>query len=119
MPKRDAIITKAWYEGASWLYFLWPLSLIYHLVIRLRQYFYLKGVFKTYHAEVPVIVVGNITVGGTGKSPLVCYLIKALRERGYNPGVVSRGYGAKIKQNEVREVMNASLPSEVGGPRQP
>lgn len=111
---RDETITKAWYEGASWLYLLWPVSLIYHLIILIRQSLYHRGVLKTHRVNVPVVVVGNITVGGTGKSPLVCHLVDALRVQGFNPGIVSRGYGSKINKHQVREVYNTSLPSEVG-----
>jgi tetraacyldisaccharide 4'-kinase len=115
MPQtRDAIITKAWYEGALWLYLLWPLSLIYQAVIIIRGFFYRSGVFKVHHVGVPVVVVGNITVGGTGKSPLVCHLIESLRNKGFNPGIVSRGYGAKIGKYQVREVFAHSLATEVG-----
>lgn len=111
---RDAIITKAWYKGALWLYLLWPLSLIYQFVIYIRRYFYRQGIFKTHRVDVPVIVVGNITVGGTGKSPLVCHLVESLRNKGFNPGIISRGYGAKLARHQVREVFAQSLPSEVG-----
>lgn len=111
---RDAIITRAWYEGALWLYLLWPLSLIYYLVIRLRRSLYQRGFFKVHRVSVPVVVVGNITVGGTGKSPLVCHLVESLRQAGYSPGIISRGYGAKIAKNQVREVFTHSFASEVG-----
>tara|TARA_R110001592_G_scaffold291131_1_gene560384 strand:+ start:18897 stop:19913 length:1017 start_codon:yes stop_codon:yes gene_type:complete len=111
---RDAIITKAWYQGAIWLYLLWPLSLIYYAVISIRKFFYRLGLFKVHSVKVPVVVVGNITVGGTGKSPLVCHLVESLREKGFNPGIVSRGYGAKLGNYQVREVFAHSLVSEVG-----
>lgn len=111
---RDAMITKAWYEGALWLYLLWPLSLIYHLVIVIRRSFYRSGVFKVHHIDVPVVVIGNITVGGTGKSPLVCHLVEALISQGFTPGIISRGYGAKLAKNQVREVFTHSFASEVG-----
>ena len=110
----DEFITKAWYSGAAWLYLLWPLSVLYFLIISLRKWCYRKGVFKTYQSALPLIVVGNITVGGTGKSPLVCYLVESLREQGFTPGIVSRGYGAKLGKAQVREVSVHSLPSEVG-----
>jgi tetraacyldisaccharide 4'-kinase len=114
MQTRDAIITKAWYEGALWLYLLWPLSILYHAVIVIRKFFYRLGIFKVHYVNVPVVVVGNITVGGTGKSPLVCHLVESLRNKGFNPGIVSRGYGAKLGKYQVREVFAHSLPSEVG-----
>lgn len=113
-PSPDELITKAWYSGATWLYLLWPLSLFYHLIILIRRWCYRAGVFQIYRSDLPVVVVGNITVGGTGKSPLVCYLVESLRENGFNPGVVSRGYGAKLGKTQVREVFANSLPSEVG-----
>lgn len=110
----DEFITKAWYAGAAWLYLLWPLSVLYFLIISLRKWCYRRGVFKVYRSGLPLIVVGNITVGGTGKSPLVCYLVESLREQGFTPGIVSRGYGAKLGKTQVREVSVNSLPSEVG-----
>jgi len=94
---RDELIIKAWYEGALWLYFLWPLSLIYHALITLRKLCYRWGIFKVHRIGIPVVIVGNITVGGTGKSPLVCHLVESLRKQGFNPGIVSRGYGAKLE----------------------
>jgi len=107
-------VTKSWYQGAYWLYFLWPLYLVYRVVTLLRKYLYQVRFFKSYRAKVPVIVVGNITLGGTGKSPLVAYLVESLKEMGFKPGVVSRGYGAKISSEQVREVHTNSLVSEVG-----
>jgi tetraacyldisaccharide 4'-kinase len=107
-------ITQAWYSKAKWLYALWPLSLLYRLIVVLRKRAFDAGLLKIYRSTKPLIVVGNITVGGTGKSPLVCYLAQALSEHGLHPGVVSRGYGATIGKRQVREVFRHSLASEVG-----
>lgn len=107
-------LTDAWYQGAFWLYLLAPLALLYSCVILLRTFLFRIGVFSAYRSRLPVIVVGNITVGGTGKSPLVSYLVKSLQEKGYRPGVISRGYGAPIPSEECREVFETSLPAEVG-----
>ena len=110
----DEFISRAWYSSAKWLYLLWPLSVLYYCVILLRKWCYARQWFTVYRASKPVIVVGNITVGGTGKSPLVCYLVEALRDQGLHPGIVSRGYGANIATTEVREVSLDSQASEVG-----
>jgi len=107
-------VTKSWYQGAFWLYLLWPFYLIYRVITFLRKSLYQFHFFKSYRAKVPVVVVGNITLGGTGKSPLVAYLVDSLKEMGFKPGVVSRGYGAAILKDEVREVKVNSLVSEVG-----
>ena len=68
------------------------LSLIYCSVIRLRNFLYARGAFKTYRSDVPVISVGNITAGGTGKTPLVIWVCRLLEERGISTAILTRGY---------------------------
>jgi tetraacyldisaccharide 4'-kinase len=84
-------LEKAWYNGSRWPLLLYPLEKFFIAVSRYRRR---KHELTQWRASVPIIVVGNINVGGTGKSPLVIALIKLLREKGYKPGVVSRGYTA-------------------------
>ena len=88
-------LIKAWYQGSAWLYCLWPLSLVYRVLISVRRQCYRLGLFKRYKASVPIIVVGNITLGGTGKTPLVIALCQELKQAGFKPGVISRGYGSQ------------------------
>lgn len=85
--------TRVWHEGHPALWLLWPLMLLYALITSLRRGLYRLGVFKSQDFPVPIMVVGNITVGGTGKTPLTLALIERLRAEGFKPGVVSRGYG--------------------------
>ncbi len=91
------MITKIWYENNVLQYLLFPLSLIYRTLISIRRFLYKKNIFKTHKFNIPLIIVGNITVGGTGKTPLVIALVKALQKNGFHPGVISRGYGGKSK----------------------
>jgi tetraacyldisaccharide 4'-kinase len=88
-------VNKHWYrEPLTFLSFcLLPLSLVFRAVVYVRRAMYQYGFKKVFNAPVPVIVVGNITVGGTGKTPLVIWLANFLRSQGYKPGIVSRGYG--------------------------
>ncbi|PLW69510.1 tetraacyldisaccharide 4'-kinase [Pseudohalioglobus lutimaris] len=87
-------IEAAWYRGDAWLWALRPLELLFRLVSALRRALYRRNLLSTYRAPLPVVVVGNITVGGTGKTPVVIALVEALHARGITAGVVSRGYGA-------------------------
>lgn len=84
-----------WYRKSPWLLLLWPLSLLFCLLAMLRRQLYLGGLFKSYSLPVPVIVAGNITVGGSGKTPLVLWLANYLKQQGYRPGLISRGYGGQ------------------------
>ncbi len=88
-------IAAAWYRGDRWLLLLRPLEFLFRGIVFLRRRAYGAGLFRAYRAERPVVIVGNITVGGTGKTPVVIALVEALQARGLSPGVVSRGYGAR------------------------
>jgi len=83
---------KLWYGKSKWAYLLWPLSLIYYFIIVLRKWCYRNGIRSSTRFSPVVIVVGNITVGGTGKSPMVAYLAQRLLSQGLRVGLVSRGY---------------------------
>jgi tetraacyldisaccharide 4'-kinase len=92
---------------------LTPLSWLYCAVVALRRWCYRVGLLRSTRLPVPVVVVGNITVGGTGKTPLVCWLAELLRGAGYRPGIVSRGYGGRAR-TWPRAVEPDSDPAEVG-----
>lgn len=106
-------IHRVWYEGASGYWALLPLSGLFWLMINVRRLLYFCGVFKPKSVGVPVIVVGNITAGGTGKTPVSIWLAKSLKERGFMPGIVSRGYGGSKSSSPMR-VDAASDPAVVG-----
>ena len=91
---------------------LYPASLVFGAVTAVRRAAYRAGVLPASSLPVPVIVVGNITVGGTGKTPLVLWLVEFLRRRGRTPGIVSRGYGGK--EGAPRRVLADSDPLVVG-----
>lgn len=90
-------LPRLWYKPslAAALIPLLPVSWLFHLLVRLRQTAYHYGAIRSQRLPVPVIVIGNLTVGGSGKTPLVLWLIKHLREAGKRPGIISRGYGGK------------------------
>lgn len=89
-------LERAWYRRSPWLKLLRPLSALYTCIVQRRRDDFITGArsSRVWKAPVPVLVVGNISVGGTGKTPLVMALIHSLRAQGWSPGVVSRGYGA-------------------------
>jgi tetraacyldisaccharide 4'-kinase len=89
-----------------------PLSWLFAVLSFLRRYLYKIHWLKSYRVAVPVIVVGNINVGGTGKTPLVIWLAEQLTLAGYKPGIISRGYGGSAKQ--VAQVLSSSDPAIVG-----
>lgn len=88
-------LVAAWYQGHPLLVLLRPLSLLYKAVVQGKREAFLAGRTDSYRAPVPVIVVGNITLGGTGKTPMILWLIEHCQSLGLRVGVISRGYGAK------------------------
>lgn len=90
-------LVGAWYREAWWLWLLRPFEFLFRSIAALRRSLYRSGVLRVYRPGKPLVVVGNITVGGTGKTPVVIALVEALQAAGLRPGVVSRGYGATAK----------------------
>jgi len=113
MTGQGSGLEAAWYRSAWWLWFLRPLELLFRLLAAVRRQLYKSGFLKTYRAARPVVVIGNITVGGTGKTPVVIGLVEALQSRGLKPGVVSRGYGAQSGEFP-REVLADSTAADCG-----
>ncbi|MQL48497.1 tetraacyldisaccharide 4'-kinase [Photorhabdus khanii] len=91
------MIERIW-SGRSWLYLLLlPFSALYGLISGLRRLSYKAGLSQSWKAPVPIVVVGNLTAGGNGKTPVVIWLVEQLQKKGYRVGVVSRGYGGKAE----------------------
>lgn len=100
-------ITDTWYKDYFLGAWLMPLGAIFHDIIRFRKFLYRVGLLKQFKLSVPVIVVGNITVGGTGKTPLTLWLAEYLLQIGYNPGIISRGYAGKAEIWPQRVTLNS------------
>jgi tetraacyldisaccharide 4'-kinase len=92
------MFTTLWYRKNVGCYLLLPFSWLYRLALAIKRLSYQLGWRRVTHFPVPVVVVGNITVGGTGKTPLIIALAHFLTANGYKPGIVSRGYGGKATQ---------------------
>src|SRR5713226_7646348 len=82
---------RHWYRLSSVSVLLFPISLVFRLLVAFRRLLFRLGVLPSVRLEVPVIIVGNMTVGGTGKTPLILALVEALRAKGLRPGILSRG----------------------------
>lgn len=101
----------AWYERhlAIPLWPLLPVSWAFGVLAALRRWLYRRGVLRSCRLPVPVVVVGNLTVGGSGKTPLVLWLVRCLREHGWHPGIISRGYGGSGRVCSVDAASPSSL----------
>ena len=111
MATRDTLL-RAWYANGPLPWWAAPLAALYGAVVRCRVALYRRGWLRAERLPVPVVVVGNLTAGGTGKTPLVMAIVEALRARGLRPGVVSRGYGGR--QRGAMLLGTAPDPAQVG-----
>jgi len=107
-----AWIERYWQKVTPLAVLLYPLSLAFRLAVATRRALYRSGLLHSTRLPVPVVVVGNISAGGTGKTPLVLWIAAFLAGRGLRPGIVSRGYGGRA--NEPRAVRADSDPALVG-----
>jgi len=98
----DSRLQRAWYGDSALAWLLLPLTALYAGVSALRRRLYRSGWLRVQRVEVPVVVVGNLTAGGTGKTPVTLWLAEALRRRGLRPGIVSRGYGGVAGRTPVQ-----------------
>jgi len=103
---------RAWQRVTLLTVLLYPVSLVFRALSALRRAAYAAALLKSRRLPVPVIVVGNITVGGTGKTPLTLWLASYLARHGRRPGIVSRGHGSSLR--EPREVNAAADAAQVG-----
>lgn len=87
---------QQWQTRGFWPGLLWPLSGLVRCYVWVKGRWYQGGAQRVYRAPVPVVIVGNLYVGGVGKTPVVIALVQALLALGWNPGVISRGYGIKL-----------------------
>lgn len=108
----EAVLTRAWLRRGLLASALWPVSLLFHFISAVRRALYRAGILRGTRLPVPVVVVGNIFIGGTGKTPLTIWLVEELRRAGFVPGVISRGYGAQ--NDRPVAVTAASTPKSVG-----
>jgi tetraacyldisaccharide 4'-kinase len=111
-PAWQDTLRQAWTRRGALAWGLWPFSLLYGLLVRIRQALYLWGWFKSEGVSVPLVVVGNVVVGGVGKTPVVIALVAHWQAQGLAVGVISRGYGRRSKG--CQEVTTRTSAMDVG-----
>jgi tetraacyldisaccharide 4'-kinase len=112
----ESVLLRAWRRRGPLACLLWPVSLLYRALVALRAALFRSGLLASGSAGVPVLVVGNVVAGGSGKTPVVMALVRHLAARGFSVGVVSRGYGRQLAKDapDCREVTPDSAAADVG-----
>jgi tetraacyldisaccharide 4'-kinase len=111
--KLEAFINNVWYGDSHTYIVLLPLTALFALLAALRRYLYRQGILGSKKIPVPVVVIGNIAVGGAGKTPVTLWLAGFLKDKGLNPAIISRGYGGRKTSSSVL-VTAESDPALVG-----
>lgn len=111
-PRLQQILTSVWTRRGLLAWLLWPLALLFGALAALRRALYRVGLFKAESVPAVVMVVGNVVLGGAGKTPVVMALVRHLMARNIPVGVISRGYGRRTK--DCREVLADSPVSDTG-----
>lgn len=106
-------IDRLWYQQSKIAWLLLPFSFLFYLVVQCRRFAFRNHWLPSKSVSIPVVVVGNLTAGGAGKTPMILALIELLQRHGYRPGVVSRGYGGSYSSDFVW-LHDEHLPDEVG-----
>lgn len=88
---------RHWYRRGPIAWLLWPASVVFSIIVLVRRFLYQLRVLPSAHPGIPVIVVGNLTVGGSGKTPLALWIAEFLKKQGWSPALVSRGYGGSAR----------------------
>ncbi len=92
----ERLFMLSWYGKLQWTWFFWPIMKLFQYVVAKKRRQFLDA--EPLPSKLPVIVIGNITVGGTGKTPVVMALVSYLQSKGYRPGIISRGYGGALTE---------------------
>lgn len=109
----DKVMQRIWYDGSAAYRILLPLSWLFAGLLTIRRQLYKRGFLRTVFVDAPVVVVGNISVGGTGKTPVTIWLARQLTKRGMRPGIASRGYGGSVGDKPLRVSVDSD-PDRVG-----
>ncbi|MET1114380.1 MAG: tetraacyldisaccharide 4'-kinase [Comamonas sp.] len=108
----SSALRTAWQRRGALAWALWPVSLLYGTLVRLRRALYGTGLLRQQHAGIPVVVVGNVIAGGAGKTPVTLAVVRDLQQRGLQVGIVSRGYGRST--DDCRQALPDSPADSVG-----
>jgi len=105
---------KHWSRRGAVAWLLWPVSLVFGFFVFARRILYWVRILPSRQPGIPVIVVGNLTVGGTGKTPLVIWIAELLKSKGWSPAIVSRGYGARIETPRAATIADDAANQRIG-----